>query len=173
MNSITKKTLLVSLALLLNACAHHPQQHSYYPDTGSYGSGYTVMQRNYYGGTSGHYDNGYDWDRGNFPHQHHDQYNAPPRRDNDYPRPRYQHDIPRYQHEVPRYQHDIPRYQPDVRERHGNRPHDNRRDNNWGGHNFNHRADNENNHQPGNPGNSNHHQHGNPGDDNHHRRDHR
>jgi hypothetical protein len=140
MNSITKKTLLVSLALLLNACAHHPQQHSYYSDTGSYGSGYTVMHRNYYGGTSGHYDNGYGWDRGNFPHHHHDHYNAPHRRDNDYLRPRYQHD---------------------VREHHEYRPHDNRRDNNWGGHNFKHRVDNENNRH-----------HGNHDGNNHNRRDH-
>ncbi|MDD5411245.1 MAG: hypothetical protein PHF31_07510 [Methylobacter sp.] len=140
MNSITGKSLLVSLVLLLNACAHYPQQHSYYPDTGSYGSGYTVMQRNYYGGTSGHYDNGYDWDRGNFPHHHHDQYNATPRRDNNYLRPQYQQD---------------------VRERYGYRPHDNRRDNNWGDHNFKHRLDNENNRH-----------HGNHDGDNHNRRDH-
>lgn len=124
MNSIPKIILLVSLVLLLNACAHYPRQYSYYPDTGSYGSGYTVMQRNYYGGTSGHYDNGYGWGKGNFPHHHHDQYNAPSRWNNDYLRPQYQHS--------------------------------DRSDNNWGSHYFNHRGENENNHQYGNHDGDNH-----------------
>ncbi len=91
MNSIPKIMLPVSLVLLLNACAHHPRQYSYYPDTGSYSSGYTVIHRNYYGGTYGYYDNDYGWDKGNFPHHHHDQHNAPPPWNKDYPRPHYQH----------------------------------------------------------------------------------
>lgn len=129
MNSITKKILLVSLVLLLNACAHNPRQYAYYPDAGSYGSGYTVMQRNYYGGTSGHYDNGYGWDKGNFPPRHHSQYNLPPRDNHDYLRSQYQHD---------------------RRDDHEHRQQDNRSNNNWDGHNFNHHGGNENNPQYGN-----------------------
>lgn len=135
MNSIPKIILPVGLVLLLNACAHYPRQYSYYPDTGSYGSGYTVMQRNYYGGTSSHYDNGYGWGKGNFPHRHHDQYNTAPRWNNDYLRPQYQH----------------------ARDAHEYRQHDNRSDNNWGNHNFNHRGENENNRQYGNHDGDNHH----------------
>jgi len=74
MNSIIKKMLLVSFALLLSACVHYPQQYSYYSGYGSYGGGY-IMHRNHYGERPYYYDNGYG--RGNAyfsPHYRHDHH---------------------------------------------------------------------------------------------------
>ncbi|MGZ4969641.1 MAG: hypothetical protein ACXV8O_14015 [Methylobacter sp.] len=83
MNTITKKMLLISF-MLLSACAHYPQQYSYYPANVAYGGGYTIMHRNYYGERPHHYDSGY------FPHHYHpDQYRAQP---HNYTERRYQAD---------------------------------------------------------------------------------
>ncbi len=83
--------LLVGFALLSTACVHYPQQYSYYPDYGGYSSGYTIMHRNYYGERPDHYDHGHD--RAYFPHHYrHDQHSIQPRRGNNYPRHRHQHD---------------------------------------------------------------------------------
>lgn len=87
MNSKIKEMLFVGFALLSTACAHYPQQYSYYPDYGGYSSGYTIMHRNYYGERPNHYDHDYGHHHGRayFPHhRQHDQYNVQRRWDNDY-----------------------------------------------------------------------------------------
>ena len=89
MNSITKKMLLIGFALLPSACAHYPQQYSYYPGNAAYSSGYTIMHRNYYGERPDHYDNGYRQGNAYFPHHHrHDQHMFSHRWGNDHPEPR-------------------------------------------------------------------------------------
>lgn len=81
MNPIIIKMLFVGLALLSTACAHYPQQYSYYPGYGGYSSEYTIMHRNYYGERPDYYDHGGAY----FPHhRQHDQYDVPHRRNNDY-----------------------------------------------------------------------------------------
>lgn len=85
MNTIATKMLLLGFALLPCACAHYPQQQTYYPDNGAYSGGYTIMHRNDYRERPDHYDNGYRPGRTYFPHhQRHDQSYALPRRGNDY-----------------------------------------------------------------------------------------
>ncbi|MCL7419870.1 MAG: hypothetical protein M8364_03075 [Methylobacter sp.] len=46
MNALIKKIFAVGSMLLLSACAHYSR--SYYPDSVSYGGGYTVIERDYY-----------------------------------------------------------------------------------------------------------------------------
>ncbi len=55
MNALSKIITLPGLIVLLSACAHYPRQYGYYPDNASYGGGYTVMQRSYYGGAPNPY----------------------------------------------------------------------------------------------------------------------
>lgn len=97
MNTIAKKTLLIGFALLLSACVHYPQQHqqhSYYPSTRGYSSGYTIMHRNYYGERPDHYQRGHG--RADYSHHdrhdRHDQYNAIPRRGSNYQNRQQQRD---------------------------------------------------------------------------------
>ncbi|WP_040580819.1 hypothetical protein [Methylobacter tundripaludum] len=93
MNSITKKMLLIGFALLPSACAHYPQQHSYYPGNAAYSSGYTIMHRNYYGERPDHYDNGYRQGDAYFSHHdHHDQHSVQRQWGNNHPESRHQHD---------------------------------------------------------------------------------
>lgn len=93
MNSITKKMLLIGFALLPCACAHYPQQYSYYPGNAAYSSGYTIMHRNYYGERPDRYDNGYRQGNAYFPHHDgHDQYSAQRRWGNNHPEPQHQYD---------------------------------------------------------------------------------
>ena len=73
MNSIAKKISLAGSLLLLSACAHYPRHSGYYPDNSSYGGGYTVMQRSYYGGSPGYYNN-YNSGREFFRYQDHDHH---------------------------------------------------------------------------------------------------
>jgi hypothetical protein len=70
MNSIIKKMLLVSFALLLSACVHYPQRYSYYSGHDAYDSGY-IMHRNQYGERPRYYDNGYGRGNAYSSHRHH------------------------------------------------------------------------------------------------------
>jgi hypothetical protein len=82
MNLIAKRMLVVVIVLLTGACAHYPQQYGYHSGNSAYGSNYTIMHRNNYGGRAEHYANGNnDYYPG---HHHHDQYNAQPRWENSY-----------------------------------------------------------------------------------------
>lgn len=112
MNSIAKKISLAGSLLLLSACAHYPRQSSgYYPDNSSYGGGYTVMQRSYYGGSPGYY-NGYNSGREFFRPQDHDRHQDAGRRIPSYPAPGH----PRFSGENHRgndaYQHPRQEYNP-------------------------------------------------------------
>ncbi|MDP1664738.1 MAG: hypothetical protein Q8L79_06370 [Methylobacter sp.] len=93
MNSIAKKMLLIGFALLSSACAHHPQQYSYYPGNTAYSSGYTIMHRNYYGERPDHYDNGYRQGNAYFSHPHRrEQHSVKPRWSNNRPESGHRHD---------------------------------------------------------------------------------
>lgn len=100
MNTIAKKTLLIGFALLLSACVHYPQQHqqhSYYPSTRGYSSGYTIMHRNYYGERPDHYQRGhgrtdYSHHDRHDRHDRHDQYNTIPHRGSNYQNRQQQRD---------------------------------------------------------------------------------
>jgi len=72
MNALSKIITLPGLIVLLSACAYYPRQYGYYPDNTSYGGGYTVMQRSYYGGTPNFYS-GYRSGR-EYVHHQQDQY---------------------------------------------------------------------------------------------------
>lgn len=59
MNALTKNLLVAGMLLFLSGCAHYQRQ-SYYPyGSGAYGGGYSVAERNYYGGQPYRYDNYY------------------------------------------------------------------------------------------------------------------
>lgn len=113
MNALIKKIFAIGSILLLSACAHYSG--SYYPDSASYGGGYTVIERDYYRSAPdyGYYSPGRD--------HFHDVYR--PRWQAEYGRPPHDHYYPdRSPHadthhwEQPHWQHEGPRpYREDRR----------------------------------------------------------
>jgi hypothetical protein len=93
MNALIKKIFAIGLMLLLSACAHYSG--AYYPDSVSYGGGYTVVERDYYRSTPGY---GY-YNRGD--NHYHDVYR--PRWQADYGRPSHDHYPQPHQHESRSY----------------------------------------------------------------------
>jgi hypothetical protein len=81
MNALIKKIFAIGSILLLSACAHYSG--AYYPNSASYGRGYTVVERDYYRSAPnyGYYSPGGD--------HSHDVYQ--PRWQADYGRPSHDH----------------------------------------------------------------------------------
>jgi hypothetical protein len=142
MNTLSKIISLAGL-LLLSACAHHPGQYGYYPDSASYGGGYTVTQRNYYGGSPAYYK-GYTSRREYFPSPHHDHYQDHKSWGHDYLRPRHQHegygDHPRI-NSYPKLDHSLRKPGRDWKDDSEHRRHDDMR--NWGDRQFDHNRKNQ------------------------------
>jgi hypothetical protein len=105
MNALIKKIFAVGSILLLSACAHYSG--AYYPDSVSYGGGYTVIERDYYRSMPDyghrHYSSGGD--------HFHDVYR--PRRQAEYGRAPHEHYYPdqrphadSHRWEQPHWQHE-------------------------------------------------------------------
>lgn len=103
MNALIKKIFPMGLMLLLNACAHYSG--SYYPDSVSYGGGYTVIERDYYrsGPGYGYYNPGGDhfhnvyrprWqgDYGRAGHDHYHPSRSPQNVPHHWAKPNWQHE---------------------------------------------------------------------------------
>jgi|GEM_PF-2915403 len=128
MNALIKKIFPIGLMLLLNACAHHSGY--YYPDSVSYGGGYTVIERDYYrsGPDYGHYSPGGDhfhngyrprWqdDYGRAGHDHYYPSRRPQNDSHHWAQPNWQHES----HKPHREDHRMLGHPEQPRFRNGNR----------------------------------------------------
>ena len=109
MNALIKKIFAIGSILLLNACAHYSG--SYYPDSVSYGGGYTVIERDYYRSMP---------DYGRPPHDHYYPDRSPHAGTHHWEQPHWQHEDHRPYREDRRMSGhtEQPRFRDDNHQRH-------------------------------------------------------
>lgn len=119
MNVLIKKIFAIGSILLLSACAHYSG--SYYPDSISYGGGYTVIERDYYRNMPGYgrppHDHYYP------PHEHENHYypdRSPHADSRHWAQPQWQHEDHRPYREDHRMSGhtEQPRFREDNHQRH-------------------------------------------------------